>query len=84
MSLGLQNDLKWAVLCEKVLGRPDLTADERFATNPNWVAHDDELTGIIEAALGTMTSDEAVALLADHRARPRSRDGRHPGTWPAH
>ena len=127
MSLGLQNDLKWAVLCEKVLGRPDLTADERFATNPNWVAHHGELTAIIEAALGTMTSDEVVALLdeagiastrlrtpaefaahpqlaarepvarvehggrpgpraapADHRARPRSRDGRRPGTWPAH
>ena len=59
--LGLQNDREWVVLCEQVLGRPDLV--QRFATNPDRVAHDGELTAIIEAALGSMTPDEAVALL---------------------
>ncbi|HSR25567.1 MAG TPA: CaiB/BaiF CoA-transferase family protein, partial [Candidatus Eisenbacteria bacterium] len=49
--LGLQNDREWAVLCEKVLSRPDLVADERFTTNPDRVAHDAELTAIIEEAL---------------------------------
>ena len=32
--LGLQNEREWAVLCERVLGRPDLVADERFAHQP--------------------------------------------------
>ncbi len=61
--LGLQNDREWAVLCERVLGRPDLVGDERFRTNPDRVAHDDELTRIIETALAALTPDEVVALL---------------------
>jgi crotonobetainyl-CoA:carnitine CoA-transferase CaiB-like acyl-CoA transferase len=32
---GGQNEREWAVLCEQVLGQPDLVADERFATNPD-------------------------------------------------
>ncbi len=63
MFLGLQNDREWAVLCERVLGRPDLITDERFRTNSDRVAHDGELTPIIEAALGSMTPDAVVALL---------------------
>ena len=61
--LGLQNDREWAVLCERVLGLPDLVSDERFRTNPDRVAHDAELTRIIEAALAALTPDEVVALL---------------------
>jgi crotonobetainyl-CoA:carnitine CoA-transferase CaiB-like acyl-CoA transferase len=51
------------VLCERVLGRPDLVADERFATNPDRVKHDDELTAIIEGVLASMTPDEVVTRL---------------------
>ncbi len=61
--LGLQNEREWAVLCEKVLGRPELVADPRFATNPDRVAHDAELTVIIEAMLAGLTPDEVVARL---------------------
>jgi len=61
--IGLQNEREWAVLCEKVLRRPDLVADERFASNPDRVAHDGELTVIIEEVLGSMTPDEVVARL---------------------
>src|SRR6267143_3976743 len=32
--IGLQNEREWVVLCERVLGWPELAADERFATNP--------------------------------------------------
>ena len=42
--LGIQNEREWAVLCERILGRPDLVTDVRFATNPARVAHHDELT----------------------------------------
>jgi crotonobetainyl-CoA:carnitine CoA-transferase CaiB-like acyl-CoA transferase len=81
--LGLQNDREWAVLCERVLGRPDLIADERFRTNPDRVAHDGELTPIIEAALGSMTPDEVTARLdeagiASARLRTPAEFAAHP------
>src|SRR5881409_2168821 len=61
--IGLQNEREWAVLCERVLARSDLITDERFATNPDRVKHDDELTAIIEDVLASMTQDEVVARL---------------------
>ena len=81
--LGLQNEREWAVLCERVLSRPDLVADERFATNPDRVAHDDELTAIIEEVLGSMTPDEVVARLdaagiASARLRTPAEFAAHP------
>ena len=45
--IGLQNDREWAVLCEHVLQQPDLTQDARFRTNPDRLAHDDEVAGAI-------------------------------------
>jgi crotonobetainyl-CoA:carnitine CoA-transferase CaiB-like acyl-CoA transferase len=81
--LGLQNDREWAVLCERVLCRPDLVTDERFATNPDRVAHDEELTPIIEKALGSMSPDEVVSLLdaagiASARLRTPAEFAAHP------
>ena len=68
--LGLQNEREWAVLCERVLGRPDLVADERFATNPDRVAHDDELTAIIEAVLGIHDARRGGGPAGRGRASP--------------
>jgi itaconate CoA-transferase len=89
--LGLQNEREWAVLCERVLGRPDLVSDERFATNPDRVAHDSELTAIIEAVFESMTPEECVALLdeagiASARLRTPAEFAAHPqlkarGRW---
>ena len=81
--LGLQNEREWAVLCEKVLGCPDLVTDERFATNPDRVTHDAELTAIIEGVLGRMTPDEVVARLdaagiASARLRTPAEFAAHP------
>ena len=61
--VGLQNEREWAVLCTEVLRQPELTADQRFATNTARVAHDDELTAIIEAVLASMSADEVSTLL---------------------
>ncbi|MEP7023498.1 MAG: CaiB/BaiF CoA-transferase family protein [Actinomycetota bacterium] len=63
--LGLQNDREWAVLCREVLHRPDLITDARFRSNPDRVAHDGELTAIIEATLADIAPDQVVALLDD-------------------
>ena len=81
--LGLQNEREWALLCERVLRRPDLATDERFGTNPDRVAHDDELTAIIETILGSMTPDEVIALLdevgiANARLRTLAEFAAHP------
>ena len=61
--------------------------DERFATNPDRVAHDGELTAIIEAALGSMTPDEVVARLdeagiASARLRTPAEFAAHPQLAP--
>ena len=56
---------------------------ERFATNPDRVAHDDELTAIIEDVLAPMTPDEVVARLdaagiASARLRTPAEFAAHP------
>jgi itaconate CoA-transferase len=61
--LGLQNDREWVVLCERVLHRPELISDDRFAAIPDRVAHDDELTPIIEDALKAVPADRLAGLL---------------------
>jgi crotonobetainyl-CoA:carnitine CoA-transferase CaiB-like acyl-CoA transferase len=59
--IGVQNDREWVALCVDLLGDPSLAA--RFPTNPVRVAHDDELTGVIEAGLVGMTADAAAVRL---------------------
>lgn len=81
--LGLQNDREWAVLCERVLHRPELVDDLRFLHNPDRVAHVDELTPIVEGAFETMAADEIIALLdevgiANARLRTPVEFGAHP------
>jgi itaconate CoA-transferase len=81
--IGLQNDREWAVLCERVLHRPELVDDERFRTNPDRLAHDDELTQIIENALARIPADQIARLLdeagiASARMRSPAEFGAHP------
>ncbi len=61
--VGLQNDREWAVLCEKILHRPELITDGRFRTNPDRVAHDAELTVILEDAFRAVPADRLAAGL---------------------
>ena len=81
--IGIQNEREWAVLCRQILGRPELIADERFATNPDRVVHDEELTGIIEAALAGIAPDRLTGLLdeagiASARLRTPQEFAEHP------
>jgi itaconate CoA-transferase len=81
--LGLQNDREWIVLCERILHRPDLISDDRFRTNPDRVAHDDQLTAIIEDALKTVPADRLTELLdeagiANARLRTPQEFAAHP------
>ena len=61
--LAVQNPPEWQRLCEIVLNRADLVADPRFATNPDRVAHRDELEAIISAAVARLGTDELEARL---------------------
>ncbi|HEY2520987.1 MAG TPA: CaiB/BaiF CoA-transferase family protein [Streptosporangiaceae bacterium] len=81
--IGIQNEREWAVLCRQILGRPELIMDERFATNPDRVAHDTELTAIIEAALAGLPADRLTGLLdeagiASARLRTPQEFAEHP------
>ena len=81
--IGIQNEREWAVLCRQILGRPELIMDERFATNPDRVAHDTELTAIIEAALAALPADRLTGLLdeagiANARLRTPQEFAEHP------
>ena len=80
--LGIQNEREWAVLCERILGRPDLITDERFATNPARVAHHDELTVILSEVFAGIGVDQLEASLeAAGIANARMRT---PGEFAAH
>ncbi|MEU8139822.1 CaiB/BaiF CoA transferase family protein [Streptodolium elevatio] len=61
--LAVQNQREWGVLCRDVLDRPDLEKDERYATNPDRLAHRAALEDEITAAFGGMTADQVVARL---------------------
>ncbi|MEV4439343.1 CaiB/BaiF CoA-transferase family protein [Streptomyces sp. NPDC049577] len=61
--LSVQNDREWVALCERVLRRPGLARDPRFADNPLRHAHDDELTAVLEESFAGHTADGVLALL---------------------
>jgi crotonobetainyl-CoA:carnitine CoA-transferase CaiB-like acyl-CoA transferase len=64
--LAVGNDRQFRELCEAI-GEPDLTSDERFATNPARVANRDELKPLLEGALAARTATEWVELLSARR-----------------
>lgn len=70
--LAVQNPPEWQRLCEIVLDRTDLVTDPRFATNPDRVAHRDELESIIGASvakLGTGEFEERLDVAGVAHAR---------------
>ncbi len=56
--LAVQNPAEWQRLCEIVLDRTDLVSDPRFATNPDRVAHRDELESIITTVAARLSAEE--------------------------
>lgn len=60
--LAVGNDRQWQRCCE-ALGRPEWAADPRFATNPQRVAHRDQLVPLIQAHVGTRPAADWLALL---------------------
>jgi crotonobetainyl-CoA:carnitine CoA-transferase CaiB-like acyl-CoA transferase len=52
-------DHHWVKLCE-LMGRPELSRDQRFIDNPNRVKNRPEMIEVIESWLQSMPSDEAA------------------------
>lgn len=62
--LAIQNEREWAIFCARVLARPELATDARFADNSARVAHRDDLEAEIGAVLSRLDAD-AVCLALD-------------------
>ena len=60
---GIQNEREWATFCQKVLGKPELVTDPRFADNNARRDNREALTGEIEAVFTQMPSVEVVRRL---------------------
>jgi crotonobetainyl-CoA:carnitine CoA-transferase CaiB-like acyl-CoA transferase len=80
---GIQNDREWLALCRDILRRDDLGTDPRFAANPDRVAHNGELTGIIEDSFAGWSAAEVIdrlerAGIASARLRTPDELARHP------
>jgi crotonobetainyl-CoA:carnitine CoA-transferase CaiB-like acyl-CoA transferase len=61
--LGLQNEREWATFCDKVLGRPEVQIDPRFATMAQRRANREALTALIEDFFSDKSSADVAALL---------------------
>jgi itaconate CoA-transferase len=81
--LGIQNEREWLSFCRDVLGRPDLAADDRFASNTDRVYRNAELTAIIEESFAGLSAEQVLRLLdeagiANARLRAPEELTRHP------
>jgi itaconate CoA-transferase len=89
--LSVQSDRDWVALCERVLRRPELIRDPRFADNPLRRLHDDQLTPILEDSFADCGTDELMerleeAGIANARLRSMAEFAEHPqhrarGRW---
>jgi crotonobetainyl-CoA:carnitine CoA-transferase CaiB-like acyl-CoA transferase len=81
--LGLQNEREWAVFCDKVLERPALARDERFASTSARSAHRAELKALILEAFASMSAAEVAqrldaAQIANARVNTMEQVWEHP------
>jgi crotonobetainyl-CoA:carnitine CoA-transferase CaiB-like acyl-CoA transferase len=89
--LSIQNEREFLIFSRDILRRGDLATDPRFAGNTDRVAHNDELTAIIEDCFASRRADEVSDMLeragiANARLRTPEEFTRHPqlrarGRW---
>jgi itaconate CoA-transferase len=73
--IAIQNDREWVAFCAKVLRRPELTGDHRFASNTARVTHRDELRVAIEEVFTSLPADELDRRLEAARIAHARRNG---------
>jgi itaconate CoA-transferase len=62
--ISIQNDREWVALCTKVLGRPELGTDARFASSPSRLAHRAETDGVVAECFAHLDVDSLSRRLA--------------------
>ncbi|PPC76423.1 CoA transferase [Pokkaliibacter plantistimulans] len=78
--LGLQNEREWQSFCRQVLRQPDLSSDERFATNFQRVENRVALRALIVDAFAVLDFDTVIQRLEEaHIANARVNDMQ--GVW---
>ena len=65
--ISIQNETEWRMLCEEVLGRPEIASDPRFATNPQRVANRPALDAAIDGVFSASPREAIIERL--ERAR---------------
>ena len=65
--LGLQNEREWSTFCQRVLIRPDLASDPRYASNSRRSAAREELRRIIVGVFSGLTAAEVLRRLDEAR-----------------
>jgi len=61
--ISIQNDREWRALASKVLRRPELGSDPKFATSPARLANRPETDGAVQAWFSAHDAAEAIAKL---------------------
>lgn len=61
--ISIQNDREWKALATKVLDKPQLATDPKFATSPARLENRPETDGLVQAWFGSVDVDAAVAKL---------------------
>lgn len=64
MTVAVGNDRQFRLLC-RILGREDLADDPRFATNPQRVAHRDQLIPLLQAVFETRDAGDWLAAMTE-------------------
>jgi itaconate CoA-transferase len=78
--LGLQNEREWIAFCTVVLERPELAADERFASNSQRTLHREALRSLIAAAFAPLTAEEVTRRLDEAQIANARMNDMH-GVW---
>jgi crotonobetainyl-CoA:carnitine CoA-transferase CaiB-like acyl-CoA transferase len=65
--LGLQNEREWSTFCERVLMRPELASDPRYANNSRRSAAREELHRIIAGVFAGLSAAEVLRRLDEAR-----------------
>jgi itaconate CoA-transferase len=60
--VAVEQNAEWRLVCERLLDKPELASDPRFATNTARVANRLAVDELMSAAFAMLTREEAVAL----------------------